>query len=170
MHHQSACDTGLSPGLRTECLGLSWALWTSREQPWGPWGSVGNSPGIPRAVWTSHSTDFGYAVPQIQPKVLWLFPCLCQLVGAGYHYCIIIPKRHGIYCRHILYPHKGSPFGGENSDTSICISISLWLCLPLHLSSVPCLCLPRSSQQSRQLGGNDPISRATGMGLSPECP
>lgn len=65
---------------------------------------------------------------------------------------------------------KGSPFGGENSDTSICISISLWFCLPLHLCSAPCLWPPRSSQQSRQLGGNDPISRATGTGLSPECP
>lgn len=73
------------------CLGHGAA---SRAQGGGAWGAAL----LPLILWTSHSTGLCCAALQTEPKVLWLFPCLCQLVGAGYYYCIIIllsPPRHG---------------------------------------------------------------------------
>lgn len=125
MHHQSAWDTRLSPELRTECLGLSWVLWTSREQPWGPWGCPRFYEQATHQAWASTN------------KLLWLFPCLCQLVGAGYYYyCIIIllsPQAWDIFWGYFISPSKGLPLV-EKTLTPAFTSL-----FPCGLS-FPCIC------------------------------
>lgn len=95
---------------------------------------------------------------------LWLLPCLCgsaELVGdrSAYHPCKGQELRVSLWWRkpryrylHLYFPiYFPSP-------------------LSLPLTSAKRSRPPRSSQQSRRLSGNDPISKATRAGLSPERP
>lgn len=82
----------IPPVASSVCLGHGAV---SRAQGGSAWGAALLS----LILWASHRAGLCCAALQIEPKALWLFPCLCQLVGAGYYYyCIIVllsPPRHG---------------------------------------------------------------------------
>lgn len=117
------CRTSKNPSPQSYCqgdptgciIGLFGTRGCLQGSGRGAWGAAL----LPLILWATHRAGLCCAALQIEPKALWLFPCLWQLVGAGYYYycftTLLSPPRHGT---------KGLPLM-EKTDTSICISISL---------------------------------------------
>lgn len=121
-----------------------------REQPWCPWAWLS------QAWQTSHSAGLCCAIDQQREPTVpllswWAFVLhIIPATAWGKELRVTLCWRKPQY----QYLHLYFPLFFPSP-------------LPLPLISAKCLCSPRSSQQSRRLGGNDPISRATRTGLIP---